>query len=49
VKSEWMRDEIVRIHKVPVEKIRVVQPNSTSWVKEVLAVYSAAAGGVNSK
>jgi glycogen(starch) synthase len=49
VKSEWMRDEIVRIHNVPVEKIRIVQPNSTSWVKEVLAVYSAAAGGVNSK
>ena len=49
VKSEWMRDEIVRIYNVPAEKIRVVQPNSNSWVKEVLAVYAAAAGGVNSK
>jgi len=49
VKSEWMRDEIVRIHKVPAEKIHVVQPNLNSWVKKVLAVYAAAAGGVNSK
>ena len=49
VKSEWMRDEIVRIYKVPVEKIRVVLPNSTSWIKEVLALYNAAAGGLNSK
>lgn len=49
VKSEWMRDEIVRIYYVPTEKIHVVQPNSNSWVKEVLAVYAAAAGGVNSK
>jgi len=49
VKSEWMRDEIVRIHKVPAEKIHVVQPNSNSWIKEVLAVYAAAAGGSNSK
>jgi glycosyltransferase involved in cell wall biosynthesis len=48
-KSEWMRDEIVRIYKVPVEKIRVVLPNSTSWIKEVLALYNAAAGGLNSK
>jgi len=49
VKSEWMRDEIVRIYKVPVEKISVVLPNSTSWIKEVLALYNAAAGGLNSK
>lgn len=48
-KSEWMRDEIVRIHNVPVDKIHVIQPNLNSWVKEVLAVYAAAAGGSNSK
>jgi len=49
VKSKWMHDEIVRIHNVPAEKIHVVQPESNSWIKEVLAVYAAAAGGVNSK
>jgi glycogen(starch) synthase len=49
VKSEWMRDEIARIHKVPAEKISVVQPNSPSWVKEVLAVYAAVTGGANRK
>jgi len=49
VKSEWMRNEIIRIHKVPPEKISVIQPNSPSWIKDILAVYKAAAGGVNSK
>ena len=49
VKSEWMRDEIVRIHNVPAEKIRVIQPNSPSWIKDVLAVYAVAGGGLNSK
>ncbi len=49
VKSEWMRDEIVRIYNVPAEKISVVQPNANSWIKEVLAVYRTAAGGSGSR
>ena len=49
VKSEWMRDEIARIHNVPADKIHVVQPNLNSWIKEVLALYAATAGGLNSK
>lgn len=49
VKSEWMRDEIVKIHKVPAKKIRVVLPNSSSWIEEVLALYSTVAGGLNKK
>ncbi len=36
VKSEWMRDEIVRIYKVPQEKIVVVSAGSNSWIKEIL-------------
>jgi glycogen(starch) synthase len=49
VKTEWMRDEIVRIHNVPKEKIKVVSPNKDSWMKDVLELYHAVAGGVNSK
>jgi glycosyltransferase involved in cell wall biosynthesis len=46
VKSEWMRDEIVKIYKVPAEKIKVVSPDTSSWTKEVLELYNAAAGGL---
>ena len=36
VKSEWMRDEIVRIYKVPQEKIVVVSAGPRSWIKKFL-------------
>lgn len=49
VKSEWMSDEIVRIHNVPAEKIRLFSPNTSSWIKEVLALYRAVAGGLYNK
>jgi hypothetical protein len=39
VKSEWMRDEIVRIYKVPTDKIKVVPPKSANWIKEILETY----------
>jgi hypothetical protein len=48
-KSEWMRDEIVRIYNVPKEKIKVVTPNADSWIKEVLELYTAVAGDVGSR
>jgi len=48
VKSEWMRNEVVRIHNVPKEKIEVVAPNANSWIKGVLALYKTVAGGLNS-
>jgi len=44
VKSEWMRDEIVRIYKVPQEKIVVVSAGSNSWIKEILDLYSTVSG-----
>jgi hypothetical protein len=49
VKSEWMRDEIVRIHSVPKEKVKVVSPSTASWIKDVLELYGTVAGGVSSK
>jgi len=49
VKSEWMRDEIVRIYRVPEEKVTVVSPSTRSWIKDVLELYNTVAGGLNSK
>jgi hypothetical protein len=48
-KSDWMRDEIVRIYDVPTEKVKVVLPNTSSWIKEVLELYNAAAGGLRNR
>jgi glycosyltransferase involved in cell wall biosynthesis len=49
-KTEWMRNEIIRIHNVPPEKIQVISPNADSWVKDVLTLYKAVAiGGSNNK
>jgi len=49
VKSEWMRDEIIRIHNVPKEKVKVVSPYTDSWMKDVLELYKTVAGGASSK
>jgi hypothetical protein len=48
-KSEWMRDEIIRIYHVPEEKLKVVSPNANSWIKDVLKLYKTVAGGSKSK
>jgi len=39
VKSAWMRDEAVRIYKVPKEKVKVIQPKSATWIKHILETY----------
>lgn len=44
-KSEWMLDEIVRIYKAPKEKIHLVLPSSSNWIKDILNVYAQAAAG----
>jgi glycosyltransferase involved in cell wall biosynthesis len=48
VKSEWMRDEIIRIYKVPREKIFVVSTDPDSWIKEILELYGDVSGGSKS-
>ena len=48
-KSEWMRDEIVRIYNVPKEKIEVVSTDKPIWIKDVLQLYTSVAGGLSSK
>lgn len=45
VKSEWMRNEIIRIYKTPKEKIQVVLPSVGSWIPDVMKVYAETAGG----
>jgi len=49
VKSEWMRDEIIRIYKVPKEKIVVISPDSNSWLTDILKLYNGVAGGLEIK
>jgi glycogen(starch) synthase len=48
VKSDWMRDEIVRLLKVPVEKIKVISTKPNNWMKETLSTYKQVAGDVKS-
>ena len=49
VKSEWMRDEVVRIYKVPEEKISVVPTESSARLHDVLKIYRNVAGGAKAK
>ena len=49
VKSEWMKSEVVRTQKVPARKITVISPKARSWIKDVLALYKAAAGATRNK
>jgi glycogen synthase len=39
VKSEWMKEEIVNIYKVPPEKISVIPENSNSHIRENLRLF----------
>ncbi|MBX5328139.1 MAG: glycosyltransferase [Candidatus Bathyarchaeota archaeon] len=49
VKSEWMRDEVYRLYKVPVEKVKIIPPKSTHWMRSILEIYKSVAGGTLSK
>jgi glycosyltransferase involved in cell wall biosynthesis len=44
VKSEWMKEEVIRIYNVPKEKINVISTDPNSLVSEVLKVYGKVAG-----
>ena len=46
VKSEWMANELVRIYKVPKEKIVVISPGTDSTVKSLMKLYATASAGV---
>jgi len=38
-KSEWMKNELIRLYSVPEEKIAIIPSTSESWMQEVLKVY----------
>jgi len=44
VKSEWMRDEVIRIYQVPKEKIVVISTDPTSWLMDILNLYKSVGG-----
>jgi len=46
VKSDWMRDEVFKIYKVPLEKIKVILPKSAHWMRNILEIYKDVARGV---
>ena len=41
VKSEWMKDEIKRIYKVPKEKITTISTDPELWIEETLKLYNS--------
>ena len=43
-KSEWMRDEIIKIYKVPNEKIKILSQNADGWIVNVLKLYAETSG-----
>jgi len=43
VKSEWMKDEINRIYKVPKEKITTIATDPELWIEEILKLYNRVA------
>jgi hypothetical protein len=44
VRTEWMKNEIIRIYKVPAEKITVISAATNGWIKSVLKVYKKVSG-----
>jgi glycosyltransferase involved in cell wall biosynthesis len=48
VKSEWMRNEVARLYRVPAEKIKIISPDSGKWIEDVLAAYMDTAEGESS-
>jgi len=46
VKSEWMRDEVVKCFSVPSDKAKVILPNSARWIEDILETYQEVVEGV---
>ena len=40
VRSEWMRDEVIRLYQVPEEKIFVISTAATVWLSDMLKIYA---------
>ncbi|MCW4024367.1 MAG: glycosyltransferase [Candidatus Bathyarchaeota archaeon] len=44
VRTEWMKNEIIRIYQVPKEKIKVISTTHNGWIKSVLRIYRNVSG-----
>jgi len=47
VKSDWMCDEVNRIYRVPIEKIEVISPKTSEWIKSTIQIYKIVAEGAH--
>jgi len=45
VKSEWMRDEVIKRYKVSKDKIKVTLPKTSTWMKDILESYNSVVEG----
>ncbi len=43
VKSGWMQNEVSRLYKVPLQKVKVIPPESADWIQTILETYKAVA------
>ncbi len=43
VKSNWMREEVMRQYRVPHSKIKVVKPDSEKWLQDIMKTYGGVA------
>jgi glycogen(starch) synthase len=48
-KSDWMRDEIVKIHHVPREKIRITSQHGNGWINSVIRLYAETSGATGKR
>ena len=48
-KSDWMRDEIIKIHNVPKEKIRIMPQNANGWINNVIKLYAETSGAMGKR
>jgi glycosyltransferase involved in cell wall biosynthesis len=44
-KSLGIKDEVIRIYRVPPEKIEVINPDSADWINQLVSIYSEVAIG----
>ena len=49
VKSDWMRDEVFRLYKVPLEKVKIVSLKPPGWIRNILEIYKNVVGGATVK
>jgi len=49
VKSDWMRDEVFRLYKVPLEKVKIISLKPPNWIRNILEIYKNVVRGATVK